>query len=182
MFSRAIRKSDAAQQRTIDDFWQRERLANTVRKKDISNLNYINIPLEKFPLNLATDAEETLKELSCKKILNLTGMSNTDLKMEYGVANLEELSEYDNNFTRLVRALDTYAEELLAAGMRADAQNVLVYAVSIGCDSLHIYTMLASLYAEEHNTTGLSELQEAAQKLPPLSQKSVLAMLDRTHS
>lgn len=34
-------------------------------------------------------------------MLNLSSMSNTDLKLEYGVANLDELSACDDRFPHL---------------------------------------------------------------------------------
>ena len=41
---------------------------------------------------LNTGLIEALKE---KKILNLSGFTNTDLKLEYGVGNLTDLTDYD---------------------------------------------------------------------------------------
>ena len=51
---------------------------------------------------LNTGLIEALKE---KKILNLSGFTNTDLKLEYGVGNLTELTDYDNNYVTLSRSL-----------------------------------------------------------------------------
>ncbi|MFR4338210.1 MAG: hypothetical protein ACLT33_09390 [Lachnospira pectinoschiza] len=45
----------------------------------------------------------TITGLKDKKILNLP-ISNTELKLSYGAANLTEFTEYDDNFTTLIKA------------------------------------------------------------------------------
>ena len=60
--------------------------------------------------------EETLQSLAGQKILNLGGKTNTDLKLEYGVANLETLCACDENYTTLCRTIYEYAECLKKLG------------------------------------------------------------------
>jgi hypothetical protein len=158
-------------------FWEREHQANFTRRQDISGLDYITIPLDKFPQNLGTESEKKLEELSHAKILNLTGISNTDLKMSYGVANLEALTEYDNNFTLLVHALADYGKELSDAGQTEGAQTVLEYAVSIHADSKQIYTTLAGIYRDKGEPEKITELIASAEELSGLSRDGILAAL-----
>jgi hypothetical protein len=177
-----ISKNDHAKQDSEANFWERERQANFTRKQDISKLDYITIPLDKFPLNLGTESENILKKLSGEKILNLTGISNTDLKLKYGVANLEPLTEYDENFTRLVQALATYGKELADAGQTADAQTVLEYAVSIHADSRQIYTQLAGLYREQKQPEKITGLIASAEELNSISKTGILTALREMQS
>ena len=70
------------------DFWKRENDANSTRKQDITNLDYIQIPVDTFPIGAYPnegyeETEQQLLALSEQKILNLTGISNTDLKLQY---------------------------------------------------------------------------------------------------
>ena len=81
-----------------------------------------------------------------RKVLNLSSMSNTDLKKEYGPANLTILSEYDENFSELIRCLHNYALRPHELDYTADAKTVLEYAVSIGSDMGSSYRLLADLY------------------------------------
>ena len=104
-----IRKNDTAQQKVQDEFWEKERMSNAVRKKDISKLDYITIPLDKIPVKLETSTEKAIFSLAEKPMLNYVGMSNTDLKLAYGTANLDILTEYENNFLEYVR--ETVADE-----------------------------------------------------------------------
>ena len=140
-----IRKSDAAQQKVQDDFWEKERRSNTVRKKDISKLDYITIPLDKIPVKLCTSTEAKLFSLAEKPMLNFVGMSNTDLKLAYGTANLEILTEYENNFLDFVALLPDYINELIEAGELETAQMLLEFAVSVNADSRKIERQLETL-------------------------------------
>ena len=140
-----IRKNDAAQQKVQDDFWEKERQSNAVRKKDISKLDYITIPLDKIPVKVETSTEKAIFALAEKPMLNFVGISNTDLKLQYGTANLDILTEYENNFLEFVALLPDYAVELIEAGEVETARMLLEFAVSVNADSRKIDKLLAEL-------------------------------------
>ena len=89
----------------MKSFWDKERKANSTVIKDIGNLDYITIPLDKIPVKLETSTEKAIFSLAEKPMLNFVGMSNTDLKLAYGTANLDILTEYENNFLEYVALL-----------------------------------------------------------------------------
>lgn len=140
-----IKKNDATQQQVQDEFWEKERRSNAVRKKDITKLDYISIPLDKIPVKLESSTEKTIFALAEKPMLNFVGISNTDLKLEYGTANLELLTEYENNFLEFVALLPNYATELIEAGETESARMLLEFAVSVNADSRKIDNLLATL-------------------------------------
>ncbi len=127
------------------EFWTRERKANSVRKKPLDDLDYVKIPLDKLPVDALPDNEraEEYRRSPYFSVYtadrNLTGFTNTDLKLEYGTANITPLSQYDQNYTVLVRTLQQWADLLLDSGLTDDAETVLAYAVSIGTDVSHTY-------------------------------------------
>ena len=143
-----IRKNDAAQQKVQDEFWEKERKSNAVRKKDISKLDYISIPLDKIPVKLESSIENTIFSLAEKPMLNFVGISNTDLKLQYGTANLDILTEYENNFLDFVALLPDYATELMEAGEVDSARMLLEFAVSVNADSRKIDQLLAKIKEE----------------------------------
>ena len=69
----------------METYLEKEMRSNHVRKKPLDDLEYITIPLERFPMSLLTDdpvileCHQTLEALSTEKIVNFTGISNTDL-------------------------------------------------------------------------------------------------------
>ena len=152
-----MHKNKRAQENLEKQFWDRERSANFTRKKDISNLNYLIITEDKIPQNLTTDAKKSLETLCGQKMLNLSSMSNTDLKLEYGVA--------------------IYAQELSDAGYTDQARQLLEFAVSCHVDNSSIYTQLAAIYQTGDNLSGILQLQEAAAQLAPFPQKIILEKL-----
>lgn len=130
-------------------FWEKELAAGNTRRQDLEKLDYITIPLEQFPLGLNTDAEKELVALSKERIKNFQGLSNTELKLQYGTANLEELSSYESNFIRLQQVVLEYAKELCTAGRRADAIHILEFMLQNGGDISGLYLELATLYQQE---------------------------------
>lgn len=153
------------------DFWDRETRANNTRKKSLANLAYISIPDYLIPENfMPEDAEvselfETLRYLSNQKIVNLTGYTNTDLKLEYGTANITCLSEYDQNYTLLARTLQRLAEILYKSGRIKKARTVLEFAVSTDTDVSHSYYLLADIYDAEGEYDKKAALIEKAGSL-----------------
>lgn len=173
----AIRRNNHSQQELEDNFWEREAKANFTRRKNLDNLNYLTIPLEKIPQNLHTDAENTLVNLASCRMLNLSGQTNTDLKLEYGAANLDELSSYDDNFSSFENAVSTYAGELSAAGQTDDARALLELAISYKSEKSTIYVQLAEIYKQTGDTEKIRDLQATADGLQPLPGKLITERL-----
>ena len=153
------------------EFWDREARANNTRKKSLANRTYISIPDFLLPERFMPENEEvsalfeTLRELSGQKIVNLTGYTNTDLKLEYGTANITCLSEYDQNYTLLARSLQRLAEILYTNARIAEARAVLEFAVSTGTDVSHSYYLLADIYDADGEYDKKAALIEKADAL-----------------
>ena len=164
-------------------FWKAEHDANSVRKMDLSNLPYIHIDTEKLPFKETTDPklleiQATMKDLSTKKIVNLVGQSNTDLKAAYGPANLDNLSAYDANFTELIRALSNWGTYLYEQGQLQDARVVLEYGILCKTDIKNNYVLLAKIYHENNEISKISDLIKQADTLQTLMKSSILASLN----
>lgn len=177
LLSYYIKKGNANQQKVIHDFLEKEQAANHARKQDISKLDYITIPWDKLPKDIETPSKKAFWELQDKPLLNLTGISNTDLKLQYGVSNLEILSEYDANFAEMVSLLPTYAKELMEQGYTSEAKNLLEFGVSCHADSRNIYFLLADIYKQSDEANKITTLIEKAHELPELTKRAVLNQL-----
>lgn len=164
-------------------FWSKERAANNVRKKPLDDLNYIAIPFEKLPCDChasepaIADILDSLHVLSERKIVNLTGITNTDLKLTYGTANITALTEYDQNFTALVTTLHKWAETLYELGAVPEAKTILEYAVSVDSDVSTSYELLASIYTDAGETAALDALIKHAENLSSPSGKIIVRKL-----
>ena len=165
-------------------FWRKEREANTTRRADLSQLNYIQIPLERLPFRETKDEslqliQNAVRELAGKQIVNLTGISNTDLKLKYGAPNIDKLSEYDGNFTLLVRNLNQWGQYLYGNGFSDDARTVLEFSIQCKSDVRNTYLLLARIYSETGHTEKIQGLIKAAETLNTILKNSILDALKK---
>ena len=174
-------RSHSNQQKKIEEaYWDKERKANFIRKKSLDDLAYITIPesiLSMSPVNITPTIEsylQDLRALSKVPIVNLTGISNTDLKLTYGTANITILSDYDFHYTNLVTVLQKLAQNLADVEETALAIEALEFAVSTGTDISKTYYLLASLY-QKTNTPGKIEfLIQRAESIPSIMKDSIV--------
>lgn len=183
VFTYKRHKAEKHEQDAEKAFWDRENQANTTRKQDISNLNYVDfsnvtLPFALFSDELLNQCEAQVLKLKDQKILNLTGISNTDLKLNYGAANLPQLTQYDMNFTLLVRTLNTWGQRLAELSHPKEAIAVLDFAVSIGSDIKATYKLLAELYKQEGETAKIESMKTYASQLNSLMKEPILTMLN----
>ena len=129
----------------------------------------------------AREYKELLTYLSTQPVVNLTGFTNTDLKLEYGTANITPLSQYDQNYTVLVRTLQQWADLLLESGLTEDAETVLAYAVSIGTDVSHTYYALAKIYAGREEYDKIADLILRAEELRSALRNSIVRTLQESY-
>lgn len=168
------------------NFWAREAKANSTRKKSLDELPYITIPFDDLPMDtLADDTDVSgchtlLHTLATQKIVNLTGLTNTELKLRYGAANITCLSEYDENYTLLARTLQKWAESLYQAGFEADAQSVLEFAVSTGTDISSSYFLLADIYDRQGYPAKKEALIPAASRCSSLMKNIIVRTLQES--
>ena len=123
--------------------------------------------------------QDDLRKAMSKKILNLSGISNTDLKLEYGYANLEALSQYDQNFTNLLRCLDKWAGFLYKKGELKRSKQILEYAISIGSDITGTYTTLAQIYLDENEPGKVQLLIDTAKNSNSFMKDSIVSKLTK---
>lgn len=177
------RRTDA---QIVHDFWEQERLANQTRRQPLDNLDYITLPLQNLPMNTMAEDEvvqdclDTIRSLSECKIVNLTGITNTELKLQFGVPNLPRLTEYDQNYTRLVRTLQKWADRLYAQNYYEEACTVLEFAVATGTDISATYSLLAKLYHMQGYPSKIQNLITAAQALRSASRSRIVRTLQES--
>ncbi|MDD7403289.1 MAG: hypothetical protein PUH02_05030 [bacterium] len=159
-----------------DAFWEREAQANFARKQDISSLPYLTVPNDALPFGTPLDETEEdlqnqVRECSRRKMLNLSGYSNTDLKEKYGPTNLEELSACDQNFLSFIRALNNWGKYLYEQEEYDRSRQIMEYSLSIGSDISSVFVTLGNIYAREQQL-------EEVDKLITLVQNSDISLKD----
>ena len=188
-FNISMRRVSRKEEARELSFWEKERKSNNVRKKSLENLDYISIPINVLPFGTSNNNpelenfEQEVLALKDKKIVNLTGITNTDLKLEYGTANITQLSLYDQNYTSLVRALQNWGKALYDEGRYEDATKVLEFAVKTRSDITATYKLLIDMYKTKLLLSApeieqkLNSLIPIADNLNSLSRLTILKLL-----
>ncbi len=178
-----VRKSRRLEADEEKRFWDREHRANQTRRKPLDGLDYIKIPLESLPMHLLEDNEKVaeclrvINELSQTTVVNLTGFSNTDLKLEYGTANITALTQYDQNYTLLASTLQQWADLLYQAEQTEPARTILEFAVSTRTDVSRTYDLLADIYIRNGQQDKIPALMSTAEGLNSLNREVILRHL-----
>lgn len=169
------------------NYLETERQANSTRKKSLENLDYIIIPFSTLPMDTAAQDEvvsecvKEIRELSEEKIVNFTGLTNTDLKLKYGTANITLLTVYDQNFTLLVRSLQDWAKRLFELGHTDECLILLEFAVSIRSDISSTYYLAAKIYAKQGNMEKIAHLIQTAQTLNSAMKNPIVRTLQESY-
>ncbi len=173
---------------SIRSYLDRESAANSVRRQDISNLPYIQAPIDSFPFDITLNDEKKqfqienykkeIIQISENPMLNLIGVSNTELKEQYGPANLEILSYYDQNYTRYMRSLYLYAQ-CIYEEYPAEAVSILTYCIETGTDISGIYELLGTYYIQHGQTAELEQLYKHIPDTTSISGKMITNKLNK---
>lgn len=162
-----MRKTNSAISESSNAFWEREAKANFARSQDISKLDYIHVTEEDLPFTpeISTltdeqeaDLEQQVLDASRRKMINLSAYTNTELKEQYGIANLEELSNCDQNYLLFIRLLANWGSFLYEKKEYSRAKQIMEYSLSIGSDISSVYITLGHIYASEGNPSKIDEL------------------------
>lgn len=183
VISHNLRKSKRIQSQNEMSFWQRERLANSTRRKSLDGLDCIRIPLDSLPMHTLEDSQKIgeclriINELSTQPTVNLTGLTNTDLKLEYGTANITALTEYDQNYTLLAGTLQQWADLLYNEGYIEETRQILEFAVSTRTDVSRSYDLLSDIYLQNGQPEKFAGLIQTAETLNSLNKEVILRHL-----
>lgn len=182
-----IRKNKTKDKPSINSYLAREDAANSTRKQDLSNLPYIEVPLNTLPLDITLNDEKKqlqilqhvkeIKNLSEKKMLNLIGITNTELKEKYGPANLELLTVYDQNYSLYIRNLHLLAD-CIYSEHPDKAVSLWEYCLSIGTDISGTYVALGQHYADQQDKEHFMKLYEYIPNTDTISGKTILQKLN----
>lgn len=186
-----LKKSTRSGSERSKKYWEREQKANSTRKQDISTLNYIkwddSLPAIDNSLTLAdilNNSPEALKAynniqtLKTEPMLNLSEYSNTDLKLKYGVANLDTLTQYEDNYTSFIKSLSELGHILIEHKDISNATAFLEYAVKIGSDIRLTYTDLYALYSEAENASKIRQLRQYASIIKSVNKDLIVSAIN----
>ncbi|MBO4498190.1 MAG: hypothetical protein IJL07_03845 [Lachnospiraceae bacterium] len=130
-------KADRHSSYSNEEFWERERRASFTPSARTDNLPYIKLDESAIPSVTEGDSEELksvleeIRSLKDTQMIDLSEMTNTELKLKYGTANFTALSEADQRFALLITDFEKAGELLAAAGRRDEAYALVSYAAEL---------------------------------------------------
>ncbi len=166
-----------------ESFWGNEAKANNTPAADLSTIEYLKLPLERFPFGKWEDdemqmMESQITELAEKRILNLSGKTNTELKLEYGTANLDAMTEIGENFNTLIVLLVDYAKALMEKNDLEEAVKILEYGASIGSDISSNYMLLGDCYVSLGQAKKIPVIRTQVESMDLLLGHKIITYLD----
>ena len=161
-----------------DQFIGDELEANTARRRDVEPEFYFTPDIKKLPVRDNSDntVNEDIKKKQ-EKAVNCAGLTmvrfpekltNIELKNSYGVANLEKITGYEENYDRYVSALIDWSEALINHGGQSeklDAVTILEHTVELGSEYRKTYTHLADHYHSKVDFDKLNFLLDKVSEL-----------------
>lgn len=182
-----LRIAERQEQAMEDNLRQLEQRASLPIKRSLNTLPKIEISLSDLPFqeNAVSEiksCQDTIRELSSQTICNLTGISNTDLKLKYGAGNLDEILEYEQNYLLLIKTLSNWGTQLYEQHNCKDAETVLNYAVSCQSDIRQTYITLTRIYLEQNNLDKVHNLAKKTETIPSMLdlKKSIYNVLNES--
>lgn len=151
-----------------DKFFKEEMESNHARARDVEPEYFYEADTSALPTTPSAERDIAIK---CSKLTMVRfpkKMTNIELKSNYGVSNLEKITGYEENYTRYISTLVTWAEALLEKGQdsdRTDAITILETAVGLGSEFRKSYIYLADYYFEQKNVERLDYLMDRAAEM-----------------
>lgn len=139
-----IRRAFRGHHNLRNQFMEAEQKANTARSRDVEQEHFYTPDISLLPKGapeaVQSAAERTMVRFPQKR-------SNLELKSSYGIANLEKVTGFEENYTRYVSALVSWADDLLEDN-ETDAIKVFEHTVELSSEYRKTYMRLADHYNE----------------------------------
>ncbi len=164
-----MRKNKVDFKQVVENIAKKEQDANLSRRKEIDKELYVIPNIKILPIKDYDDSPENKKIKDAQNLVirksKLTmirfdePISNTDLKLKYGYANLENITIYEEHYNSYMQALTLWAELLVEKNNLCDAEKVLSEAINLKCDLSKAYMLLIDIYKETNNRSKLEEIK-----------------------
>lgn len=177
------KKNDQVSQCNFESFWEREKQANYTRNQPIDHLPLIQIPLDELPLKPNATGElkelqDTLVALNTQPIIDLSHLTNTELKLTYGTGHFKYLSECDANFLTLMNTLNQLAILCEQTELFEDAITYYEALISYNDENILTYVRLAKLYHSQNQFDKLLHLKQSLEHSVAKNKNTILSKIE----
>lgn len=144
-------------------FFEEEEAANSVRKKDIEPELFYTPDLSVLP-PLPPDDPHQIERAAKRTMLRFPQpMTNLELKKNYGLAQMDIIAQYEENFSEYLKALTKWGVAT-ATENPADALTILETVAALGGEFRDTYKTAADIYAARGDSEKLDALFTRAEE------------------
>ncbi|MCL1877312.1 MAG: hypothetical protein FWF80_00475 [Defluviitaleaceae bacterium] len=151
------RRHSKKQEEVKQRFLEEEEAANAVRKKDIDPKLYYTPDLTAFPPLPPGDPHQVERSAKRTMIRLPRPLTNLELKMQYGLAQMDIIAQYEENFNEYLKSLTMWGASI-AKENPSDAVTILETVVSYGGEFRDAYKTAADIYVAQGDGKKLDAL------------------------
>lgn len=176
IFQHHLHKNMKIENEANDGFWEKEQKSLRVRRKniteddilhiDIQTLHFPDVSLSDSDRFLYTRIKENIHRMKDLPMINLIGISNQDIRLQFGTANLPTITTYEENYTGFLKAIASYAKFMAEHNEIEEAIQAYEICVQNGSDYSHHYLALKELYTQKNEIKKIQALDSYLEKLP----------------
>lgn len=190
IFRYNLQKSDKSRAKQNEDFWKKEESSLFARAKEIDKDLFINTNLpkslkkteleyEKLGNKKLYELQERCFSLSDNFLLNLSHMTNIEIRQTFGAAKLDTVEKYEINYALYIKSLYQFGKDLFDIGLVDDAIKVLEEGINVGTDISNHYILLGKIYYNKNEKSKISMLYDKANLLNSLTKNKILKELSK---
>ena len=129
-FAHYIKKDRTTQKDVWEDFWENEREASTVIKREFPNQLLLTFDCQYIPYvssNEALPFYERILEFKDRPMVHLNKMSNNELKKTYGINHFKTLINAEETYFYFLKAIKNYITYLEENEFSKEAHDLTLY-------------------------------------------------------
>jgi len=155
----AARKNINKQKILNRRFIEEEDAANAVRKKDIKPELFYEPDLTVLPPIPENDPHKVERSRKRTMIRFTEPITNLELKKQYGIAQMDVIAQYEENFNDYLKALTAWAGELIENDDLQNASIILEEAMNLGSEFRNTYKFAADIHVRKKDEIALQSLR-----------------------
>lgn len=166
-FKSYLSKTSPSTREKLDALLAEEHEAQFARLVKLPNEFFIQVDISLYPKIEDKDCMEyyqTLVRYASRKMVNLQGKTNLELKQTYGAQTLEAISDYERNYYEFLSSAIGYAQILYEKDYLAEARQTLEACIDYHCDISKCYELLIDIYKNQSDEEALNHLRPIIEK------------------
>lgn len=166
-FKRHLQKTSPSTKDKINNLLKQEHEAQFIRSISLPDEFFIQVDTSLYPKVDQNDCHKVYQKLIQsvnRKMVNLQGKTNLELKKSYGPQTLDLVGEYERNYFEFMDISIQYGQILYENHFLAEARQALEACILYHCDVSKCYGLLITIYKEQSDLVALQALRPTIER------------------